>query len=159
MPPSCALLGRFAIGARVALVWQHNANAKCQRVHACTRPSYISRESYTTRNVLWSPTSVCVSVRSCTPTLLHEPGCNLRSGRGCPLVVHYWTDLQSVRGLRCYVNTRNAWQSPAVIRQAHRTLHALHMHAPAIESTCLLRARRCLQRGHSISSILWGVII
>jgi len=26
MPPSCALLGRFAIGARVALLWQQNAN-------------------------------------------------------------------------------------------------------------------------------------
>ena len=26
MPPSCALLGRFAIGARVVLPWQHNAN-------------------------------------------------------------------------------------------------------------------------------------
>ena len=25
-PPSCALLGGFAIGARVALLWQHNAN-------------------------------------------------------------------------------------------------------------------------------------
>jgi len=31
-PPSCALLGGFAIGARVALLWQHSANAKCQRV-------------------------------------------------------------------------------------------------------------------------------
>ena len=29
MPPSCALLGGFAIGARVALLWQHNTNAKC----------------------------------------------------------------------------------------------------------------------------------
>jgi len=27
MHPSCALLGGFAIGARVALLWQHNANA------------------------------------------------------------------------------------------------------------------------------------
>jgi len=26
MPPSCALLGGFAISARVALLWQHNAN-------------------------------------------------------------------------------------------------------------------------------------
>jgi len=26
MPPSCALLGGFAIGARVVLLWQHNAN-------------------------------------------------------------------------------------------------------------------------------------
>jgi len=25
-PPSCALLGGFAIGARVALLWQHNVN-------------------------------------------------------------------------------------------------------------------------------------
>jgi len=42
MPHSCAQLGGFAIGARIALLWQHNANAKCQRAHACTRsmPSY-----------------------------------------------------------------------------------------------------------------------
>ena len=26
LPPSCALLGGFAIGARVALLWHHNAN-------------------------------------------------------------------------------------------------------------------------------------
>jgi len=26
MPPSCALLGGFAIGARIALLWQHNMN-------------------------------------------------------------------------------------------------------------------------------------
>jgi len=25
-------------------------------------------------------------------------------GRGCPLVVHYWADLQSGHGLRCYGN-------------------------------------------------------
>jgi len=27
-PPSCALLGGFAIGTWVALLWQHNANSK-----------------------------------------------------------------------------------------------------------------------------------
>jgi len=27
-----------------------------------------------------------------------------RHGRGCPLVVHYWADLQSGHGLRCYGN-------------------------------------------------------
>jgi len=32
--PSCALLGGFAIGARVSLLWQHSANAICQRVLA-----------------------------------------------------------------------------------------------------------------------------
>ena len=44
------------------------------------------------------------------PTLLHGPGCNSGNGRGCPLVVHCWADLQSVHGLRCYGNiarTRN----------------------------------------------------
>ena len=58
------------------------------------------------QNVLWSRASesVCVSVRGRMPTLLHEPGCSLGSGRGCPLVVHYWADLQSVHGLRCYGN-------------------------------------------------------
>jgi len=54
--------------------------------------------------VLWSRASVCVSVRGRIPTLLHGPGCNLGSGRGCPLVVHHWADLQSVHGLRCHGN-------------------------------------------------------
>jgi len=27
LPPSCALLGGFAIGTRVALLWKHNANS------------------------------------------------------------------------------------------------------------------------------------
>jgi len=75
MPPSCALLGGFAIRVRDALLWQHYGNP---------------------------------------------------------------------------------WQSPAVIRQAQRTPHALHTHSPAIKSTRLQRVRRYLQRGHSISSILRG---
>ena len=41
---------------------------------------------------------VCLSVRSRIPTLLHGLGCNLGNGRGCPLVVHYWADVQSVHG-------------------------------------------------------------
>ena len=41
--------------------------------------NYISREPLTTRNVLWSraSVSVCVTVHSRMPTLLHGPGCNL----------------------------------------------------------------------------------
>jgi len=52
----------------------------------------------------------CLSVRGRIPPLLHGPGCNLGHGTGCPVVVHYWADLQSVHGLRCYDNiarTRN----------------------------------------------------
>jgi len=44
------------------------------------------------------------------PTLLHRLDVTWRSGRECPLVMHYLADLQSVHGLRCYGNitrTRN----------------------------------------------------
>ena len=47
---------------------------------------------------------VCLSAAAC----LHyytDPDVTWRSGRGCPLAVHYWADLQSVHGLRCYGNT------------------------------------------------------
>jgi len=41
-----------------------------------------------TRNVLWSPASVCLSVclsvRGLMPTLLHGPGCNLGGVVGMP---------------------------------------------------------------------------
>jgi len=48
--------------------------------------------------------SVCLSVAAC----LHyctDPDVTWQSGRGCPLVVHCWADLQSVHGLRCCGNT------------------------------------------------------
>jgi len=48
--------------------------------------------------------SVCLSVRGRTPTSLHGPGCNLGAWYRLPLVVHYWADLQSGHGLRCYGN-------------------------------------------------------
>ena len=53
---------------------------------------------------------ICLSDPRRIPTLLHGPRCNYRNGRGDPLVVHYWADLQSVHGFRCYDNifrTRN----------------------------------------------------
>jgi len=30
-----------------------------------------------------------------------DPDVTWRNSRGCPLVVHYWADLQSVHGFRC----------------------------------------------------------
>jgi len=80
---------------------------------------------------LWSLASVCVCVSVCLyvclsaaacPHCCTDPDVTWGSGRGCPLVVHYWADLQSVHGLRRYGNTMEL-QSPAVIRQAHRTPH------------------------------------
>ena len=48
---------------------------------------------------------VCVSVSDCLsaavrPHYCTDPDVTWRRGRNCPLVVHYWADLQSVHGLR-----------------------------------------------------------
>jgi len=48
--------------------------------------------------------SACLSVRRRIATLLHGPGCNLGQWHGCPLVVHYLADLQSVHRFSCYDN-------------------------------------------------------
>ena len=63
--------------------------------------------------------------------------------------MHYWADLLLVHGLHCYGNTRNAWQSPVVIHQAHHTHCACRrrLPSPAIKSMRLLHARRYLQQG------------
>ena len=47
---------------------------------------------------------VCLSAAAC-PHYCTDPDVTWRSGRGCPLVVHYWADLKSVHGLHCYGNT------------------------------------------------------
>jgi len=77
---------------------------------------YISRESYRRREMYCGHARlcVCVSVSLSAVACLHYctgPDVTWASGRGyAPLVVHYWADLQSVHGLRCYGNitrTRN----------------------------------------------------
>jgi len=118
---------------------------------------YILRESKTTRNVLWSRASVCVSVRGRMLTVLHGPGCNLGQWQGLPPSCALLGGFAiGARDALLWQHYGNAWQSPALIRQAQRTPHVLRTHAPAIKSTRLLRVRRYLQRGHSISSILHG---
>ena len=47
--------------------------------------------------------SLCLSAAAC-PHYCTDPDVTWGSGRGCPLVVHYWADLQSVHGMRCYGN-------------------------------------------------------
>jgi len=60
--------------------------------------------------------SVCLSVPRRIFILLHGPGCKLRNGKGCPVVVHYWADLQSVHGFRCYDNiVPNAKCQPVLV--------------------------------------------
>jgi len=47
--------------------------------------------------------SVCLSTAAC-PHYCTDPDVTWGIDRGCPLVVHYWADLQSVHGLSCYGN-------------------------------------------------------
>jgi len=47
--------------------------------------------------------SVCLSAAAC-PHYCKDPDVTWGSGRGCPLVMHYWADLQSVHRFRCYDN-------------------------------------------------------
>ena len=50
---------------------------------------------------------VCVSLSAAVcPHYYTDPDVTWGSGRGCPLVVHYWVDLQSVHGLLCYGNIK-----------------------------------------------------
>ena len=52
-------------------------------------------------------TRVCVSVclsAAVRPHYCTDPDVTWGLGRGCPLVVHYWADLQSVHRLRCCGN-------------------------------------------------------
>jgi len=46
---------------------------------------------------------VCLSLAA-FPHYCTDPDVSWGNGRGCPLVVHHWADLQSVHGFRCYDN-------------------------------------------------------
>jgi len=46
---------------------------------------------------------VCVSL-AISPYYCTDPDISWENGRGCPLVVHYWVDLQPVHELHCYEN-------------------------------------------------------
>ena len=55
----------------------------------------------------WSRLSVCLSVclsLAAFPHYYTDPDVTWGNGKGCPLVVQYWVDLQSLHGFRCYDN-------------------------------------------------------
>ena len=71
--------------------------------HYTSRIIRRRREMYTGHARLFVLLSVCLSAAAC-PHYCTDPDVTWGNGRGCPLVVHYWADLQSVNGLRCYGN-------------------------------------------------------
>jgi len=61
------------------------------------------RKMYCGHVLLCVCVSVCLSA-AVRPHYCTDPDVTWGRGRGCPLVVHYWAELQSVHGLRCYGN-------------------------------------------------------
>jgi len=47
---------------------------------------------------------VCVHVSVAFQHYCTDPDVTWGNGMECPIVVHYWADLQSVHGFRCYDN-------------------------------------------------------
>jgi len=68
------------------------------------RVSHRRRKMYTHRHT-HTHTHVCVCVYVC-PSLQSDTRrrCNLEEWYGCPVVLHYWADLQSVHGFHCCDN-------------------------------------------------------
>jgi len=64
---------------------------------------YISHEAQSRRNEYWPWPSVCLSLAA-FPHYCTDPDVTCGNGRGCPLVVHYWAELQLVHGFHCYDN-------------------------------------------------------
>ena len=66
---------------------------------------YISRKA---KCILVTTVCVCMCVCLSLAIFLHyctDPDVTLEKDRECPLVVHYWADLHSVHGFRCYDDT------------------------------------------------------
>ena len=68
MPPSCALLSEFAIGARVALLWQHYGNAWQSPAVIRDRQPHAARTTHACGGRRRLPSPAIKSTR-----LLHAP--------------------------------------------------------------------------------------
>jgi len=123
-----------------------------------------TRELYCGHASLCVCLSVCLSVSGCMPTLLHGPRHNLGEWQGmppgCALLGGFAISAQVALRWQHY---GNAWQSPAVICQAHSMLHAcrtctlcMPSKTPLTSDKIMHLLQKCCMR-RSISSILLGV--
>jgi len=99
------------------LLWQHYGNAwqSPAVIRQAQRTPHALRTHARTSDKIDAP-AACATLSATRPfhfvhtarVLQHEremlASTCLGRGRGCPLVVHYWADLQSVHRLRCYGN-------------------------------------------------------
>ena len=104
-----AVAVRRPLSSASGLSQRRAANPLSRNPLVTFRVSRRRREMYCGHARLCACLSLCLSAAAC----LHyctDSDVTWSSGRGCPLVVHCWADLQSVHGLRCHGNitrTRN----------------------------------------------------
>jgi len=72
--------------------------------------------------------SVCLSAAAC-PHYCTDPDVTWGSGRGCPLVVHYWAICNRCTGCVAMATLWKCVAEPSGNPQAQRTPHALRTHA------------------------------
>jgi len=97
----------------------------------------------------WSRVSVCLCVclsLAAFPHYCMDPDVTRGNGRGCPVVVHYWADLHSVRGFRCHdniaLNTKCQWVLVLAVCLICRVLALESLHkAPFLRSLVRDEAR------------------
>jgi len=80
---------------------QPNMGSVCYVITFCV--SHRRRKMYCGHVRLCDCLSVCLSAAACLQYCM-DPDVTWGSGGSCPLVVHYWADLQPVHRLRCYGN-------------------------------------------------------
>jgi len=89
---------------------------------------------------------VCVSAATC-PHYCTDPDVTSGNGTGCPLVVHYWADLQSVHGFRCCDSIREREMSASALFLLYAWLNLVYL-TYAI-TFCVSRRRRKMYCGHA----------
>jgi len=65
---------------------------------------------------------VCLSL-AVFPHHCTDPDVSWGNGKGCPLVVHYWADLQLVQRFRCYDNIAQNAKCQQVLVLCYRAGH------------------------------------
>ena len=111
---------RVLHGVHVCTTWRIRFNGPCAvamqpHVKLLIPPvvtfcvSRRRRKMYCGHARLFVCVSLCVCLSVCLsaavrPHYCTDPDVTWGRGRGCPLVVHYWADVQSGYGLSCYGN-------------------------------------------------------
>jgi len=106
--------------------------------------------------------SVCLSAGVC-PHYCTDPDVTWGSGRGCPIVLHYWAALQSVHGFRCNGNMNVKCQRVLVVALWLAFAYCVHISRQRMTATISMSSwsnyYQSTNSGPSITSVYADVSI